>query len=324
MIENRSDHRYEAMPCVFVLMTKGKTKCQDYAAALQILVDQARDRWQIDLTDKHGVRMAMCDFEIAERQAILQVLLIKLIRSCGFHYCQALLRNIGAHHLKAQYFDYEDTTFRDYVRQFMMLMLLPLHLVVRAVNLLLLQYREKTPADCHAKMRGWLREYFIKTWVITGVRGRKMRRWNHHRAVNRTNNMAERWNRHAHERMGKHPAWAKFATEMARIFALQLARATQLRKSGQLRKPLPGSKMVNDSLEGAWNLLDVHESKENGVEDSDILSFLKAASDAMCKDFDSFAKHVTRWTDAVVVGDGNGNDAADAEAEAAERDYYEI
>ena len=299
--EQRFDHKFESMPCAFILMSRQELKRGDYAAALRKLVQQAQQKWGIDLTQHSDLRTAMSDFENPERGAIEDVLGIKDFRACAFHFCQACVRNIGEHGLTDPYRDTLDPTFREYVRRYMMLMFLPEDLVIRALNILLAQYRDKTPDGYHKEMRGWL-TYFIETWIITPRRERRVCTWNQYRNPYRTNNRAERWNRQANAKLGKHPSWHKFWTVMNEMFTEGDSRAVQLRTWGQANPMSVQSDQCNRALFVAWDGLDgLRKTQSQTLSDNGIMYFLDATNQAMKHNYYVYGEYLRRWMAAEAV-----------------------
>ena len=69
----------------------------------------------------------MTDFEQAERNAFIKKAPNCCVYGCGFHYCQALMKNIGTYGLLKPY--KYNQIFRHYIPKHVMLMTLPSDMV---------------------------------------------------------------------------------------------------------------------------------------------------------------------------------------------------
>ena len=84
----------ECLPCIYVLMTRGKMKQKDYENVLDFVIVKGIELFDIDISQTSPDCMA--DFEGAERNAIISRQNPRggCCKGCGFHHCQGCLSNI--------------------------------------------------------------------------------------------------------------------------------------------------------------------------------------------------------------------------------------
>lgn len=181
----------------------------------------------------------MCDFESQERDALKECLgeSNTEVRGCLFHYCQALVRNIGQHKLRKQYRN--NAVFRYFIRKFMMLALLTVQDVDRVARLHLLdeaQWRGslELAREDEDKLVGWL-EYWEDTWLKRRANTRRTRtyppeKWSCSGRVVRTNDLAEAQNWLMQLKFGSHPLLTEFVRFIQQKSSESLIRFDQLRQ----------------------------------------------------------------------------------------------
>ena len=168
----------QALPCVFVLLEK-----KNYETYLET-INQIRcilhNKYNVILTHK----VLILDFELAMQQALRQGLLGNCeIKGCWFHFCQAILRQVGNLNLRSDYLNNYD--FRFWIKQFMALALIPLSNLNDAIDIIL-----KPNFDLNDKHLEFI-EYFISQWCTAKQSKQCPDIWNRHKASTRTDNASE-------------------------------------------------------------------------------------------------------------------------------------
>ena len=213
-----------ALPCVYVLMPGRKASTEVYSKVLKFLFKRSKDVG-VDISKCEWDIMA--DYEIAERKALEQNIKNCVVHGCGFHYPQAVMKNISEKGLIKPYRDNKD--FRHYIRKFQMLMLLPSTEVQTAFNKLKAMAPELVPDGYESNWEDWI-NYYETTWID----GRyNIDAWNRFGVDLRSNNLAEIVNAQLVESLGKHPPLTQWITGIQKQLALTIVRWNQLNKYGK-------------------------------------------------------------------------------------------
>ena len=117
----------KALPCVYILKRGKKTSTKTYFEVLKFIIEPAGE---VNVDSTKCDWNVMMVFERGERNTFEKVFLNCAVYGCGFHCCKALLKNLGDHGLTKLYRN--NARFRCYIRKYMMLMLLPSHMVQEA------------------------------------------------------------------------------------------------------------------------------------------------------------------------------------------------
>lgn len=251
----------------------GRKASEDiYVAVLRHLVQRAKQQdIKVDLTTKFFNVMA--DFEKGERNALTKVFPKAKVHGCGFHYCQALMRQVGLKGLLKAY--KEDADFRYYIRKYMMLMLLPLQSIHKVANDLEAMAPEFVPRKYNRQWLEWI-SYFRNTWI----HGRfQPKEWNRYRTELGTNNLAENLNRQAVDEIGRHPdLWRWIVWLQGRVHRAWI-RSKQLEQHGRTHWKGNDERKKDAAIINLWDSLDRGDTAP--------IDFLELCSKAMHLHFNS-------------------------------------
>ena len=256
----------EALPCVYVLKPGKKASTETYSKVLKHIKEKAKE---IGVDLSHCDWNVMMDFEKAERNAFQQVFPNTAIFGCGFHYCQALLKNIGDHGLLTLYRDRDNPKFRYYIRKYMMLMLLPSHMVQETWVELKRLAKTSVPAGSKNQFSDWL-QYHKSTWMDGTYNIDDWNRWKNKLG---TNNLAEIFNCRLSQVLGSHPSLVDWVTEIQKQLALTISRSKQLDTFGKTHWKATQERYKDSSLQLLSEKLEKKEIEP--------INFLELCSKAM-------------------------------------------
>lgn len=216
---------------IWVLMRHKSNEA--YKAALKWMVQEG-------ILKDNATWDVMCDFEIAERSAIEAVLKKVTLKGCYYHYTKRLYKNLRDHGLAKFYKD--NTSFMNWVRQFMLLALAPIEMIPKIAKEL---YEEKTllkrfeewkmTATEQSNVRTWIaywrntwenKKYKISAWAVSDIKVR-------------TNDMTESQNASMKHTLSVHATLWIFIEKLQEVAADSVLRWEQFEKHGvtNLRKP---------------------------------------------------------------------------------------
>ncbi|KRY25872.1 hypothetical protein T03_4439, partial [Trichinella britovi] len=131
----------------------------------------------------------VCDFETALIPAIQGNFPNTQVQGCFFHFCQAVLQQVGRLGLRNDYINNQE--IRKKVKMLMALAFLPVHLVSAGFEII----NVGTSSELEA-----LFQYFQQEWLPAT----KIKLWNVHGVSVRTNNHLEGWHSRMNKRARKH------------------------------------------------------------------------------------------------------------------------
>ena len=231
------------------------------------------------------------DFEKAERNAFKKVIQSCKIHGCGFHYCKALLKNLGDHGLTKLYRD--DQRFRYHICKYMMLMLLPSNMVQEAWNKLKHESKKVVPKRYQQQFSNWL-EYHRNTWMDNLY---QITEWNRWKSTLRTNNLAEIFNCRLSQALGNHPSLVVWITEIQKQLALTVARWKQLNAFGRTHYKANAERKKDESIRLPSERLEKNEIT--------LAKFLTLCSKAMKFHFNSIGSELNLDMDEWIQDDVN-------------------
>lgn len=220
----------------------------------------------------------MTDFESAERLAFEKVFKNAKLSTCFFHYCQNLYKNISIKGLSTAYKKID--SFMGWVRDFMLMALLPMHLAQEHMKMVMdpeemkKKYEEWRFNDVwQEKVRLWLEEYWFKTYGSPTATF-KMRVWAVDDLDLRTNDVTESQNRVLFRKVGMaHPPFWKWVSKLREVAADSHLRLLQWEKHKRCGPRRLGERTKNWWLQRARDLLD--------LDAVDTVEYLKLCSQAM-------------------------------------------
>ena len=260
----------EALPCIYVLKPGRKASEKTYTQVLRFIVKKAKD---VGVDLKKCDWDVMMDFERGERKAFEAEFPKCVVHGCGFHYCKALFKNLGDHGLTKVY--RSNTNFRYHIRKYMMLMLMPSHMVQKAWNELKTHAAKTVPKTYQTQFANWLK-YHKKIWMDGTY---NIDEWNMWKAKLRTNNLAEIFNCRLSQVLGSHPSLVDWITEIQKQLALTVARWKQLLAFGKTHYKANAERKKDESI----RLLSERLEKNEIASDQ----FLELCSKAMKFHFNS-------------------------------------
>ena len=224
--EDKLKWTMEALPCIYVLMPGKKASAALYSEVLEFVVQKGLEVG-VDLSNCAWDVMA--DFEKAEKKAFEATFKQCQVYGCGFHYCQALMKNVAEHGLKKLY--RKNGNFRYYIRKYMMLMLVPIDDVKEVWQKLKVEAEttDVVPSEYVSQFNNWF-AYHETTWIDGTY---SIEDWNRFGNDVGTNNLAESVNASLLEKLGKHPSLTKWITGIQELMASTIVRWKQLNKYGK-------------------------------------------------------------------------------------------
>ena len=190
---------------------------------------------------------------------------------CWFHFSQCLVGHIGDCGLIKLYRDKEDHHFYQYMRCYLMLPLLPQHLIKFAFNILISLSELNVPKDLKDNFQKFI-VYMKRTWM-DGIY--KVNEWCVYNQWLRTNNQTECCNFTSRLDFGHHPNYDTWVQKLAFQFATEINKYNKWTIHHKTKARPPKERLKNELLQSEWNRIKTDESPGS------IILFLKQCSLAM-------------------------------------------
>ena len=169
------------MSCVFILLQK--KEYESYLEAINELRESLYKKYNITF----GHLTLILDFELAIQQALRQAFHgACTIKGCWFHFCQALLRQIGEIGLKSNY--NQSFHFKFWVKRFMALALISMENIKEAMDIIISEIDSNS--NIAIKQADFV-VYFVNQWLNAKKSKQGPEIWNQHQATIKTNNVSE-------------------------------------------------------------------------------------------------------------------------------------
>jgi len=174
-------YKGDSLPCIFILLEK-----KEYETYLEALNEIRRNLFESYAITLDNLTI-MLDFELAMQQALRQTFKnTVIIKGCWFHFCQAILTNVGSIGFKQDYQNSYEVRF--WIKRFMALALIPLYRIEDAVAIII---NEIDPDEKIFDKKVEFLQYFADQWLNAKMSKQGPEIWNQHLATIRTNNGSE-------------------------------------------------------------------------------------------------------------------------------------
>ena len=162
-----------------------------------------------------------------------------------------------------------------YLRKFITIPLLPLHLVGPSFNVLAdkVYYQQHIPSKFWKNITKFL-VYYRKQWLQSGE---FVVSWNHNKMDMRTNNSLERRNRTLHNVVGEHAFLYDWVQKLATYYTDNYLSYEQYKVHGRSPLRTTNDKKRNKLLKEWWDYIDCKPNQTK----SGILTFLEGTSKAL-------------------------------------------
>lgn len=279
--------------CASILFAKDKPSAMLYQNALRFLVKRCNEEFHVVLFEEQESNLfVMADFEKAMRNAILDVISHAKLMGCWFHYCKCITTKISDLKLMKLYKRKDDRTFYKFMRGFLMLALLPKHLIKDTFGLLVQLAAANVPSDYSTNFEGFV-NYMKRTWIgaVNNRHGIYMiDEWCVHGSWIRTNNPTEAMNFVTNQTFGKHPLYHDWIGMLAFQMALHINKYERYQLWQKTNRRKPKEVLKNNLLNKAWKQIACDESPLS------IMTFLSDCSKAMKVSNETLTKMLNNYS----------------------------